>query len=334
MYISPYKVLILNMYFSDKNNFFHGIVFHHFHDDNFHKETQGSINQDEFYKLIKFIGRENILDADQFLNRFKENKLTEKNVCFTFDDSLRCQYDVAVPILEDLKIKSFFFVYSSVFEGKPDLLELYRYFRVNYFSDVDEFYNLFFKKLNMDLLNFFKKNEKKIKNKKIKYPFYSINDIKFRLVRDELLIKTNYQEIMSKMFKEKNFEPKDYYEILFLNTEHLVKIKKSGHLIGLHSHTHPVLLEKLSFEEQAKEYNKNIKILSKIINCDKKEIKCMSHPCGSYNQDTLKILKNLGIELGFKEMMTIDPEKNMKKINNSFLEIARQNHADVMAMMN
>ena len=60
----------------------------------------------------------------------------------------------------------------------------------------------------------------------------------------------------------------------------------------------------------------------------------MSHPCGSYNQDTLKILKNLGIELGFKEMMTIDPEKNMKKINNSFLEIARQNHADVMAMMN
>ena len=322
------------MYFSDKNNFFHGICFHHFHDDNFHKKTPGSINRDQFYKLIKFIGRENILDADQFLNRLKENKLTEKNLCFTFDDSLRSQYDIALPVLEDLKIKSFFFVYSSIFENKPDLLELYRYFRINCFSKVDEFYNLFFKKLNIDLLNFFKKNEKKIKDKKISNPFYSINDIKFRLIRDQLLTKKNYQEIMSKMFKEKNFNPNDHYESLFLNTEHLVKIKKLGHIIGLHSHSHPVQLEKLSFEEQTQEYNNSITIISKILNCDKKEIKSMSHPCGSYNQDTLKVLKNLNIELGFKEVMTIDSEKKMKKINNSCLEIARENHANIMAMMN
>ena len=70
---------------------------------------------------------------------------------------------------------------------------------------VEEIYKLFFKKLNIDLLNFFKKNEKKIKDKKISNPFYSINDIKFRLIRDQLLTKKNYQEIMSKMFKEKNF---------------------------------------------------------------------------------------------------------------------------------
>ena len=60
----------------------------------------------------------------------------------------------------------------------------------------------------------------------------------------------------------------------------------------------------------------------------------MSHPSGSYNQDTLKILKNLGIELGFKQIMTIEPEKDMKKINNSFLEIAREDHAEIMKMMN
>ena len=45
------------------------------------------------------------------------------------------------------------------------------------------------------------------------------------------------------------------------------------------------------------------------------------HPCGSYNNDTLNILKELGIELGFKQIMTIEPEKNMKKINNSFLKL-------------
>ena len=322
------------MYFSNKNNFFHGIMFHHFHDENLHKKGQGSINQDDFYKLIKFIGRKNILDANEFFIRCKENKLTEKNLCFTFDDGNRSQYDVALPILEDFKIKSFFFVYSSLFGEKPDLLEIYRYFRINYFSSVDEFYDLFFKESNRNLLKFFEDNEKTIRNIKLKYPFYSINDVKFRLVRNVLLSRKNYQEIMLKMFKEKNFEPKDYYEILFMNNKHLVRMRKLGHLIGLHSHTHPTLLEKLSFEEQSIEYNKNITILSKILGCNKNEIKFMSHPCGSYNQDTLQILKNLGIELGFKPIMTIESEKNMKKINNSLLEIARQDHAVIIKMMN
>ena len=54
----------------------------------------------------------------------------------------------------------------------------------------------------------------------------------------------------------------------------------------------------------------------------------MSHPCGSYNSNTFNILKKLNIELGFKQIMKID--KNMKKINNSNYEIARQNHSEIM----
>ena len=65
----------------------------------------------------------------------------------------------------------------------------------------------------------------------------------------------------------------------------------------------------------------------------KNPIKFMSHPCGSYNNHTLEILKELGIELGFKQIMIIEPEKGMKKINNSFLEIARQDHAEIIKMM-
>ena len=99
------------MYFTNNNNFFHGIMFHHFHDDKIHKKNQGSISQNEFYNLVKFIGRKNILNADDFFVRYKENKLTKKNVCFTFDDAIKSQYDIALPVLEDLKIKSFFFLY-------------------------------------------------------------------------------------------------------------------------------------------------------------------------------------------------------------------------------
>ena len=59
----------------------------------------------------------------------------------------------------------------------------------------------------------------------------------------------------------------------------------------------------------------------------------MSHPCGSYNNSTLNILKELGVELGFKNVMDIEIEKNMKKINNSSLEIARQDHSKIMKMI-
>ena len=308
-------------------------MFHHFHDNNLHNKSQGSISKDDFYKLINFIGKKNILNADQFFTRYKENKLTEKNVCLTFDDSLKCQYDIALPVLEDLKIKSFFFVYSSIFSEKPDLLEIYRYFRMKYFLNIDEFYKLFFSKVNKDLNFFFKKNEKTIEIKKHRFPIYSINDIKFRLTRDELLSSQEYKNIMFEMFKEKNFNPKDSYKILFLDKENIISLKKLGHLIGLHSHSHPTCLEKLPFEKQESEYKENLTILSKILKCSKTEIKYMSHPSGSYDQNTLKILKELGVELGFKQIMTIEPEKDMKKINNSFLEIARQDHAEIMKML-
>ena len=322
------------MYFNKNNNFFHGIMFHHFHDDGIHTKGQGSIDKDDFYKMINFIGRNNILDADIFFEKFKNNKLKEKEVCLTFDDAIKCQIDVALPVLEELKIKSFFFVYTSMFEGKPDNLEIFRYFRMNYFNNVDEFYNSFYQVLDKDLKTFFEDNNDKIKATKIKFPHYSIEDTKFRLVRDIFLTKSHYEETMFLMLKEKQFNYKDFFKKLFFQKDDLIRLDSLGHLVGLHSHNHPTLLEKLNYDEQKNEYEKCLSSISNILDKPKNEIKYMSHPSGSYNNDTLEILKELRIELGFKQIMTIEPEKGMKKVNNSFLEIARQDHAEIYKRMN
>ena len=309
-------------------------MFHHFHDDGIHKKGQGSIDKDDFYKMINFIGRNNILDADIFFEKFKNNKLKQNEVCITFDDAIKCQIDIALPVLEELKIKSFFFVYTSMLQGKPGNLELFRYFRMNYFKSVDEFYDSFYEVLDKDLKSFFEKNSITIKEKKIKFSLYSIEDIKFRLVRDVFLTKVQYEDIMFLMFKEKQFNHNDFSKKLFFQKKDLQTLDNLGHLVGLHSHNHPTLLEKLSYDEQKSEYELCLSSISDILDKPKNEIKCMSHPCGSYNADTLKILKELGIELGFKQIMTIEPEKGMKKVNNSFLEIARQDHADIFKRMN
>jgi peptidoglycan/xylan/chitin deacetylase (PgdA/CDA1 family) len=318
------------MYFNNNNNFFHGIMFHHFHDNEIHKKGQGSIDKDEFYKMINFIGRSNILDADVFFEKLKYHKLKENEVCLTFDDAIKCQIDIALPVLEDLKIKSFFFVYTSMFEGKPDNLEVFRYFRMNYFTNVDEFYENFYKVLAKDLKNFFEKNNYKIETTKLKFPHYSISDIKFRFVRDNFLTKSQYEDTMFIMFKEKQFNYKDLFKKLFFQKNDLNKLNNLGHTIGLHTHNHPTLFEKLDYDEQKNEYEKCLLLISNILDKPKNEIKSMSYPCGSYNNDTLEVLKELGIELGFKQTMNLEPEKGMKQINNSFLEIAREDHATIL----
>ena len=115
------------MYFDKNNNFPHGIMLHQFHDNKFYKSSEGSISKDDFYDLIRFIGKKNILDANIFFQNKIEGKLNNNDVCLTFDDALKCQIEIALPVLEDLRIKAFFFVSTSMFEKKPDFF----YFLIN-----------------------------------------------------------------------------------------------------------------------------------------------------------------------------------------------------------
>ena len=283
--------------------------------------------------MIKFLGRKNILDANIFYEKLISKKLKDNDLCLTFDDGIKSQIDVALPVLEDLKIKSFFFVYSSMFEGKPDHLEIFRYFRNSYFSNINAFYKSFYKILDKDLNKFFIKNQKLIKTIKKRSPFYSLEDIKFRLIRDIYLSKSRYKKIMQDMMKDKKFVSENYYEKLFFKKKDLKDLSSLGHIIGLHSHSHPTLIEKLSYEDQKKEYKKCLSTISQITNQQETDIKCMSHPCGSYNENTLKVLDDLGIKLGFKQFMSIEKNKGMTKLNNSNLEIARKDHSEVLKSM-
>ena len=61
-----------------------------------------------------------------------------------------------------------------------------------------------------------------------------------------------------------------------MTEQDLIKISNKGHIIGLHSYSHPMQLSKLKKSDQEMEYKKNYEHLKKII---KKPIKSMSHVC-------------------------------------------------------
>jgi peptidoglycan/xylan/chitin deacetylase (PgdA/CDA1 family) len=309
----------MNIY---KKKFYHGIMFHHFHNDKFFKKSRGSVSQDHLIKIIKKIGRKNILDANDFIIRLKEKKLHKNNVCFSFDDGLKCQYKIALPILEDLQIKSFFFIFSSIFTNKADLLEVYRFFRDNYYDNINLFYEDFFSSIYVKYKLFLDLKSKNIKLFKLNYPYYTINDIRFRLLRDGFLSAKTYKKTMIKLFTKKKFDYLGHINKLYLNKTELKKLYRLGHQIGLHSHYHDINIKKLNYNKQFNTYNKNLNYLSDILKINKSEIKSMSHPLGNYNEETLEVLKKLNIQIGFRDNLQTN-KLDMKKINNTNLEISR-----------
>ena len=299
-----------------------GIMFHHFYDDDKHLRGQGAISKIELEKLIDYLKDYNILNAEDWLKKALVNNLKENDVCLTFDDGLKCQYDVALPVLESKGLTGFWFVYSSVFHGNIGRLELYRYYRTSCFSSIDIFYEKFLDFLSCS--NFSKLVEEKLNKLNINeylsdFPIYSFNDRKFRLIRDKILGQDSYFHIMDNMIKDSNMPLKKISEILWMNNKCLLDLHSKGNIIGLHSYTHPTELSNLSKNEQKEEYFQNYDHIHQLLNIKPVTV---SHPCNSYNQNTIEVLKEMGIQLGFRS--------NNKLSNHSMYEFPREDHSILM----
>ncbi|MGV0999607.1 MAG: polysaccharide deacetylase family protein [Fluviibacter sp.] len=300
----------------------HSVMFHHFHDDGKHPKSQGSLSASDFEMMIDWLSTNyQILGADDYAFRLESNSLKNNQICLSFDDALLGQYDIAVPILKDRGIKAFFFVYSSPLCGDPDPLEIYRHFRSTKFAKIDDFYDVFFiqtkeshPEVYADALKNFDADQYLSS-----FPFYTKNDKYFRFLRDMVLGKLKYEQIMNSLMTKLNFDVVLASQSLWMNNEHIKLLHENGHNIGLHSYSHPTTMHTLSKKAQELEYKKNFEHLESVL---KARPMAMSHPCGNYNEDTLKIMEKLGIKIGFRS-------SNYVKHIKSNLEVPRNDHANV-----
>lgn len=300
-------------------------MFHHFHGQE-HPAGQGSISAGEFREMIGWL-RSNyrVLGAHDFLELALAGSLSDLDTCLTFDDSLRCQFDIAAPVLDDEGLTGFFFVYSSAFSDQPDMLEIYRYFRSTEFSHFDDFCEEFmeqsrslYRKLVNDALRSFVAD-----SYLAEFPFYSTNDRLFRYVRDRVLSADQYAEVMSTLMKKHGFDVESVLPLLFMSPDHLVELQSRGNIIGLHSNSHPLDMGELDSEAQRQEYLANLQFLERVLQVRPVS---MSHPMGRYNETTLDILRTLGVQLGFRSNLGV-------RHINDLLEVPRMDHAVVQKMM-
>jgi peptidoglycan/xylan/chitin deacetylase (PgdA/CDA1 family) len=292
-------------------------MFHHFHDE-IHPVGQGSMSSQDFDDILQYIGIENIVSAEKWGEHYRQGRDIGEKVCITFDDSLLCQYDIAKPVLDKYNIKAFFFVYSSVLEGNAEYLEVFRYFRSKYFRDFDHFFESFLQEaLRGPLANQVSESLRTFKPSEYlkDFSFYTDNDRTFRYLRDHILKVEMYNQTLLRMMKTHGVEMSKMRDLLWMTEAQVKTLSDEGHVLGLHSHTHPTTLGLLPKEEQYREYSLNKEFLEKRMG---KRILCMSHPCNSYSPDTLDVLKDLGIEFGFRA--------NMQSGFTSKYEIPREDH--------
>ena len=300
-----------------------GLMFHHFHGGR-HPRAQGSITADQLEVLLDAVGPERILPASEWLDRSVSGTLPPDALCLTFDDNLRCQYDIAGPVLRRRGMTGFWNINSAPLVGIIDRLEIYRYFRVNAFPSVDAFYDAFFRiledgplaeKLNTGLKGFVSAAYLS------RHAIYSDMDRTFRYVRDEVLSAAEYNGVMDSMLADAGLDEEGLVDLLWMRADHLHALVDEGHLIGLHTHTHPTRLDLSNEKVQRQEYGTNFAILSDLVGSPPRT---MSHPNGNYTSAVLDLLRELGTVIGFKAV----PDQG-----GGLLEQPRYDHAELMRML-
>lgn len=303
-------------------DFSHGIMFHHFHGGR-HPVTQGSISAEEFSDMLNHLSRRHtILPAADYQRRWLDGTLHARDTCLTFDDALLCQMEVAVPVLRSRDLSAFFFIYSSPLCGEPDWLEVFRYFRTTQFHDIDAFYAVFdahIAQSHPEAHALAARNFDAAPTIAL-FPHYSESDVWFRTLRDKVLGKTLYEEAMHTLMRESGFDAHAIMPLLWMNNAHLKALAADGHVIGLHSYSHPTMIDQLPRTAQENEYVKNMAHLTRVLGAHPTS---MSHPCGRYNGETLALLSDMGVHFGFRSNLSTTH-------GGTSLEVPRRDHAAVL----
>ena len=263
------------------------------------------------HSVLKKAKKENI-SRYPFPHIIIENtkKNLEKSLFLTFDDGLLSQFDIALQILEERNIKGLFFVHSKPLIGEYDIHQITRNFKnTKHFDTVDEFNSLLIEVLKSTFSDKEKsKIEKDFRESKYldEYNFYSESDRELRYIRDFKVTLEQYQDSILSLMNEKGINIEDLIEQTYMNKKMLKEVAEKGHVIGLHSHSHPTNLARMTEEEQYFELNTNSEILEEIIGYKPKAI---SYPSNSYNQFTIEVLKKLKVNYGFRanDQINLDP---------------------------
>jgi peptidoglycan/xylan/chitin deacetylase (PgdA/CDA1 family) len=241
-----------------------------------------------FEKQLKYLkSKYNIVSTDEFVS-----SKCRDNILLTFDDGLKCHYDIVAPILTDLNLPAIFFVSSGPTVHKEALLVHQLQILI-----AESKYN---KSLFKELFDFSEKHCDSMDSLIKKNPHLHIHQYE---TSDYNFIKKCFQ-IFIDLEVAKGFlnELLDHYcpgeeslfESMYLSLDECREMINHGFDIGGHSRSHR-WMEYLDQEKIRHEVSDDIDLFCKL----DIEPRYYCYPYGSYSDTCIEIIRAAGFSYGF-----------------------------------
>ncbi len=297
-----------------------GLMFHRFHNDAERPLGQGSIPESRLAAILDGLNPRDVLTPDEWIGRVRDGSLRREHRCITFDDGLLSQYEVALPLLAERGFRAFWFVYSSVFEGEVNLGEVLSVLSTRAFETQDDFVAAFRQEcLPGELAALATADWQAYRSRmSAQFPMYSAADLEFRFLRNTALSAERLARITAALCDRAGTTLRDLAASVWMTNDHLADLEQRGHRVGLHSYSHPFIMSALDRATQMGEYQRNAEHIERVTG---RRPASMSHPLGSYNADTLSVLREVGVECGFCCSPAVPAGSG--RLNATALELAR-----------
>lgn len=255
-----------------------------------------------FKRQIRYLTKKyNFITAEQLIAASLGQKNLPKNPCYlTFDDGFKDHVKYVMPELLKRNIQGSFFPPSMAIENQ-ELLDVHA---IHFILACCKNINNLFIDLNnacldigltkLDLDSFYR-----IYAKQYRYANGSYDDAKTVYVKRMLqfaLPEKNRLKIVSHLFKKyvkKN--KRQFASELYMSISDIKNLIKNGMYVGSHGCRH-IWLGKEKKSEQIKDIKLSLDFLKKVGASSKNWIMC--YPYGSYNNDTLSILRKKNCSIG------------------------------------
>lgn len=266
----------------------HAVLAHYFH-GGVHRPTQGSLSATDFAGGLDAYGSR-LIPADDWIARAVTGRLRDE-VCVTIDDGLRGAYDIALPELHRRGLTAAWNIYTQPYVGVPHTLERWRWLRNHAFGSVEAFYAIWRLQVHPPVAP---------ADYLAAYGYLTDEDRAFRYWRNECVSPAAYEQAMTALADQSTTAfPADHW----LSPEQLRALWLTGHVIGLHSHTHPTMLARASTEQQAVEYATCRWVLARLLDVPPETLDTVSYPCGGSTPGGRAWLEAHGIRLAWHATM-------------------------------
>tara|TARA_S200000501_G_scaffold376655_1_gene432250 strand:- start:669 stop:1622 length:954 start_codon:yes stop_codon:yes gene_type:complete len=261
-----------------------------------------------FEKIFNIIGFDDALDVLNSRRKYKKPFLL-----LTFDDGYMDHYKYVLPFLLKKKHKGLFYPFANSLKK-------------GFITDTNKIHFILAKNTKIEMIeneiitylkNFTKYNLKKINvareiiYKNRRYDNHKISFVK-RLLQYYLPSKIRYK-INDYLFKKLVTKDKlEFYERLYLKKKHLKEMKNHNMHFGSHGTSHNYL-GFMSSKEQNLEIKNSLIFLKNLF--PKENNFSICYPYGSFNKETIKIVKKYNFKLGLSNSYG---SVNLQKKNNLF----------------